>query len=79
MDKSTLLSYPNPNNYYPLLTLPNSTHTQWIISFVLDYIHTQWIICTLPALTLPISSMDNYFLPISSSFEMDVDLNMDIG
>jgi hypothetical protein len=50
-----------------------------IISFVLDYIHTQWIICTLSAPNLPISSMDNYFLPIPSPLEMGVDLNMDIG
>jgi hypothetical protein len=40
-------SYPNPNNYYPLLTLPIPTHTQWITSFILDSIHTQSIICTL--------------------------------
>jgi hypothetical protein len=45
----------------------------------LDYIHTQWIIYTLPAPTLLISSMDNYFLPIPSPFEMSVDLNMDSG
>jgi hypothetical protein len=51
--------------------------TKGTLSFVLDYIHTQWIICTLPAPTLPISSMDNYFLPIPSLFEMGVDLNMD--
>jgi hypothetical protein len=41
-------SYPDPNNYYPLLTLLIPTHIQWIISFVLDSIHTQSIICTLP-------------------------------
>jgi hypothetical protein len=55
--------YPNPNNYYPLFNLPNPTHVQWIISFVLDFIHTQSIICTLPI----------------SSFEVGVDLNMDNG
>jgi hypothetical protein len=41
-------SHLNPNNYYPLLTLPIPTHTQWITSFVLDFTHTQSIICTLP-------------------------------
>jgi hypothetical protein len=69
-----LFFVPNPNNYYPLLTLPILTHTQWITSFVLDSIHTQSIICT-----LPISSMDNYFLLIPSPFEVGVDLNMDNG
>jgi hypothetical protein len=56
------------------LTLPIPTHTQWITSFVPDSIHTQSIICT-----LPISSMDNYFLPIPSPFEVGVDLNMNNG
>jgi hypothetical protein len=32
-----------------------------------------------PHPTLPISSMDNYFLLIPSSFEVGVDLNMDDG
>jgi hypothetical protein len=41
-------SYPNPNNYYSLLTLPIPTHTHWITSFVLDSTYTQSIICTLP-------------------------------
>jgi hypothetical protein len=71
----------NPNNYYPLLTIPNPTHTQWIISFVLDSIHTKSIICTLPTSSHPISSIDNYFLliPSPSPFKVGVDLNIDDG
>jgi hypothetical protein len=34
---------------------------------------------SLPTPTLPISSMDNNFLPIPSPFEMGVDLNVDSG
>jgi hypothetical protein len=39
---------PNLNNYYSFFMLPILTHTQWIISFVLGFIHTQSIICALP-------------------------------
>jgi hypothetical protein len=78
MNKSTLV-YLNPNNYYLLLTLPNPTHTQWIISFALDSILTQSIICT-PLHTLP-SPFPQWIIIFYSypKFEVGVDLNMDDG
>jgi hypothetical protein len=51
-------SYPNPNNYYPLLTtLPNLIHT-----IVLDFVHNQSIICTLSPHPIAISLIDNFLL-----------------